>query len=115
MINAGFVSAQGPWTDRVVLTREDAPEVEVVLGAFAFDGELLAGDAYEAAGTLSNSVVTLGVVNSHGVKTVCNTTAGKFTVLYTGSDSSGYYEDFLRDFAARMHRCTSPISPHTKH
>ena len=59
----------------------------------------LAGDAYEAAGTLSNTVVTLGVVNSHGVRAVCNTTSGKFTVLYTGSDSSGYYEDFQRDFS----------------
>ena len=59
----------------------------------------LAGDSYQAAGTISNTVVTLGVVNSHGVKTVCNTTQGKFTVLYTGADSSGYYEDTSRDFS----------------
>ncbi len=60
----------------------------------------LAGDTYEAAGTLGNTVVTLGVVNSHGVNAVCNTTQGKFTVLYTGPDSSGYYEDIKRDFSA---------------
>lgn len=63
----------------------------------AFD---LAGGTYQAAGTLSNTVVTLGVVNSHGVKAVCNATQGKFTVLYTGPDSSGYYEDTQRDFSA---------------
>ncbi len=58
-----------------------------------------AGSAYEAAGTLSNSVITMVVANSHGVKAFCNTTASQVTILYTGSDSSGYGEDFQRDFS----------------
>ncbi len=58
-----------------------------------------AGASYQAAGTLSNTVVSLAVVNSHGVKAMCNTTAAQITVLYTGEDSSGYREDFQRDFS----------------
>lgn len=58
-----------------------------------------AGSAYEAAGTLSNSVITMVVANSHGVKAFCNTTSSQITCLYTGADSSGYGEDFQRDFS----------------
>ncbi len=58
----------------------------------------LAGDSYQAAGTLSNTAVTFVVANSHGVRAACNTTSAKFTTLLTGESSSGYGEDFQRDF-----------------
>jgi len=58
----------------------------------------LGGGTYSAAGFLSNSALTVIVTNSHDVRAACNATSAKFTVLYTGEDSSGYWEEFTRNF-----------------
>ncbi len=59
----------------------------------------LGGDSYNAAGVLANSAITFVVANSHGIRVGCNTSSTKFTVLYTGETSSGYAEDFKRNFS----------------
>jgi len=68
----------------------------------------MGGNSYKAAGVLSNSAITFVVVNSHKVCAGCNATSARFTVLYTGENSSGYSEDQKRDFSALdIERCAS--------
>jgi predicted Zn-dependent protease len=53
--------------------------------------------AFTAAGTLSTTQYNFAVANSRGVEAAYNTTAAKYTVLYTGPDSSGYAERSTRN------------------
>jgi PmbA protein len=53
--------------------------------------------AYTAAGTLSTSQLNFIVANSRGIEAAYNTTLAKYTVLWTGSDSSGYAEKTTRN------------------
>jgi PmbA protein len=48
---------------------------------------------FSAAGTLSTSQLNFVVANSLGVEAAFNTTRARYTVLWTGADSSGYAED----------------------
>jgi predicted Zn-dependent protease len=47
---------------------------------------------YTAAGTLSTQQVNVAIVNSNGIEAAYNTTDARYTVLWTGPDSSGYAE-----------------------
>lgn len=52
---------------------------------------------YTAAGTLSTGQVNLVIANSRGVEAALNTTQARYTVLYSGPDSSGYAEATSRN------------------
>lgn len=54
---------------------------------------------FTAAGTLSTSQVNFIVANSRGIEAAYNTTQAKYTVLWTGPDSSGYGEKTTRNVA----------------
>jgi predicted Zn-dependent protease len=55
--------------------------------------------AYTAAGTLSTGQLNMAVANSRGVEAALNTTIARYTVLYSGPDSSGYAEATTRNVA----------------
>jgi predicted Zn-dependent protease len=52
---------------------------------------------FTAAGTLSTGQVNLVIANSRGVEAALNTTSARYTVLYSGPDSSGYAEKTSRN------------------
>lgn len=52
---------------------------------------------YTAAGTLTNTLVRVVIVNSHGIKAECATTQAEFSCLFTGPNSSGFATDTVRD------------------
>ena len=56
----------------------------------------LVPDGYEAAGTLSTGMTTLGIFSARGVAAITSTTHAKFTILMTGASSSGYAEGMAR-------------------
>src|SRR4029078_894071 len=45
---------------------------------------------FTAAGTLSTGQMTFAIANSRGVEAALNTTNARYTILYSGPDSSGY-------------------------
>lgn len=47
---------------------------------------------YKAAGTLNTGAVNVVIVNSHDVEVAYSTTTARYTVQWTGLDSSGYSE-----------------------
>ena len=53
--------------------------------------------AFSASGTLSTSQLNFVVANSNGIEAAYNTTFAKYTVMYTGPDSSGYSEQSSRN------------------
>jgi PmbA protein len=55
---------------------------------------------FTAAGTLSTGQVNLVITNSRGVEAALNTTSARYTVLYSGPDSSGYSEATARNVQA---------------
>lgn len=55
--------------------------------------------AFSASGTLSTSAVNFVVANSRGIEAAANTTSSKYTVLWSGPDSSGYSERTTRNIA----------------
>ncbi|MDQ3023489.1 MAG: TldD/PmbA family protein, partial [bacterium] len=55
--------------------------------------------AFIAAGTLSSGQLNMVVANSRGVEAAFNTTSARYTVLYSGPDSSGYAEASTRNIA----------------
>lgn len=56
----------------------------------------LVPDGYEAAGTLSTGVTTLGIFSARGISAITSTTHAKYTILLTGATSSGYAEGMAR-------------------
>jgi len=66
---------------------------QLVMKGFAVSDD----PAFKAAGTLSTEQVNTVILNSHGVEVAYNTTQARYTVLYTGPDSSGYAEDTSRN------------------
>ena len=52
---------------------------------------------YKAAGTLSTGQVNVVIANSRGIEAAYNTTDAKYTVQWTGANSSGYAERSSRD------------------
>lgn len=55
--------------------------------------------AFSASGTLSTAGMNFIVANSRGIEAAFNTTVAKYTVLWTGPDSSGYAEKTSRNIA----------------
>lgn len=52
---------------------------------------------FTAAGTLSSGQVNCVIANSRGIEAAYNTTNSKYTILWTGPDSSGYHEHSSRN------------------
>jgi len=52
---------------------------------------------YQAAGTLTTGQVNVAIVNSRGIEVAYSTTSARYTVQWTGSNSSGYSECVSRD------------------
>jgi predicted Zn-dependent protease len=52
--------------------------------------------AFTASGTLSTSQMNFVLANSNGIEAAYNTTFAKYTVMYTGPNSSGYSEQSSR-------------------
>jgi predicted Zn-dependent protease len=52
---------------------------------------------FVAAGTLSTNQINFAVANSRGVEAAYNTTQARYTVQWTGADSSGYREGNSRN------------------
>lgn len=52
---------------------------------------------FKAAGTLTTGQVNVVIVNSHGIEVAYSTTSARYTVQWTGSDSSGYSERSSRN------------------
>ncbi|MCH7472545.1 hypothetical protein IIA79_06290, partial [bacterium] len=59
--------------------------------------EVNSEQAFTSAGTLSTSQVNVAIVNSRGIAAAYNTTMARYTVLWSGPDSSGYRESTTRD------------------
>jgi PmbA protein len=52
---------------------------------------------FSAAGTLSTSQLNFVIANSRGIEASYNITRARYSVLWTGADSSGYAEDTVRN------------------
>ena len=67
---------------------------KMALAGFAVNDQ---PDDFSASGTLSTSQINFVIANSLGIEAAYNTTRARYTVLYTGGDSSGYAEQTARD------------------
>ncbi len=67
---------------------------ELALQGFAINDQ---PGVFSAAGTLSTSQLNFVIANSRGIEAAYNTTRARYTVLWTGENSSGYAEDTVRN------------------
>jgi len=76
-------------------TAATTPEERAKMALAGFN----AGDdpAFSAAGTLYTGQLNYAVANSRGIEAAFNTTSAKYTVLWSGPDSSGYAESVSRN------------------